>query len=307
MKYYAGIDGGQSSTSAAIGDETGRILGRGTGPAADEIGEPPASTRLRDALQTALNDALHASGLPQETRFERIVAGVSGYEGRVYGQPPTLPTVSLTLVHDAVNAHAGAFDGNAGIIVIAGTGSVAYARGEHGADALTGGWGFLFGDEGSAFWIARSALSDAMRDADAGQANDLAPLALQHFKQPSLRALSRAFYAGEIARAQLARFAVDVLQAAERGSDPAGRYVRDGAKALVSLAMRTGVRCALPANADAAFVGGVSRSPTMQGEIAQWMRALLPNARHVAAKHDAAAGGLILAYRASGIEQALSA
>ena len=51
---FAGIDGGQSSTVAAIADETGRVLARGRAGPADEIGEGPSSTRLRDALRAAL-------------------------------------------------------------------------------------------------------------------------------------------------------------------------------------------------------------------------------------------------------------
>ncbi len=302
MRYFAGIDGGQSATAAVAADELGRILGRGTGPGADEVGELPGSSRLHDALGTALTGAIAAANLPAGVQFERIVAGVSGYEGRVYGEPPQLPAASLTLVHDAVNAHAGAFAGRPGVVVIAGTGSVAFARSERGAEAVAGGWGFLFGDEGSAFWLARSAVSDAMRDADAGEPNDLAPVALQHFGRTSLRDLSRAFYAREISRAQFALFAVDVLQAAERGSEPAARYVRDGAGALVRLAMRAAVSAGLPADAEAAFLGGLTKSSTMQGEIAQWMRTLIPSARRVAPKHDAAVGALILAYRAAGID-----
>lgn len=305
MRLYAGIDGGQTSSTAAIGDETGRVLGRGNGPAADEVGEGPESTRLRDALREALQQALLAAGLAPDTHFDRIVAGISGYEGRVYGQAPVLPADSLTLVHDSINAHAGAFEEGPGVIVIAGTGSVAYARNQQGGEALAGGWGFLFGDEGSAFWLARSALAGAMHDIDASEPNALAALALTHFGQPSLRHFARAFYAGEISRAQCALFASDVIQAAERGDEAAAGYVREAAKSLVTLAMRAASGAGLGPDSRVAFTGGVTQSATMRGQIAQWMRSLLPKALHVQPKHDPAVGALILAYRDAGTKPAI--
>lgn len=300
MRYYAGIDGGQTSTQAVIADENGHVLGRGEAGPADEIAQGPESTRLRDALQGALADAVARAGLARDVRFAGVVAAVSGYEGQIYGQAPLLPADACTIVHDSQAAHAGALGGEPGVVVIAGTGSAGCGRGENGSSALVGGWGFLFGDEGSAFWLARRAVADAMRDSDSGEPGELAGLALAHFERSSLRALSRAYYANEISRARFALFASDVLRAAERGNGAAAQYVRESANALVMLAMRTVSRAGLPEDVKVAFVGGLCKSPTMRGEIAQRMREVLPNARHVQPKYDAAVGALVLAYRAAG-------
>lgn len=302
MKYFAGIDGGQSGTSAVIGDESGKILGRGAAGPADEVGEGAQSTRMRDALANALADASVHAGLPAQTRFESIVAAVSGYEGRVYGAAPVLPGETVSLVHDSQAAHAGALNGEPGTVVIAGTGSVAYAVDARGAGTLTGGWGYVFGDEGSAFALARVAVSDAMHDADAGAPNALGALALTHFGVASLHELARAFYANEITRSAFAGFAVAVIAAAERGDGNAARHVREAADALVALAMRALVRAGLPADAKVAFTGGLTAGATIRGLIAQRMRAQLPRAVHVAPAHDSAAGALILAYRAAGVK-----
>jgi len=158
VSLFAGIDGGQSSTVAVVGDERGRILGRGTAGPADEIGASKESTRLRDALQGALEAACADAGLAQESRFDAIVAGVSGYDGHVYGKMPALPSQRVVLVHDTPIAHAGALAGHPGVVIIAGTGSVVFGRDESGRSWTLGGWGFLFGDEGSAFSIVRDAL-----------------------------------------------------------------------------------------------------------------------------------------------------
>jgi N-acetylglucosamine kinase-like BadF-type ATPase len=68
-----------------------------------------------------------------------------------------------------------AFDMGPGVIVNAGTGSFAYGRNRHGATARAGGWGFAIGDEGSAHWIGRSAVSAVLRAADRAADRTSAP------------------------------------------------------------------------------------------------------------------------------------
>ncbi len=286
MKFFAGIDAGQSGTVAVIGDETGRILGRGQAGAADEIGQDAQSTRLRDALRAAYDEAAVAAKLPAGTRCARIVAGISGYEGRVYGRAPELPCDDLVLLHDAVIALAGAFEGKPGVIVIAGTGSVAYGVNARGESATVGGWGYLFGDEGSAFWLARRALGDAIRDEESGKTNALGETALQYFESPSLHALVRSFYAGEVSRTKFASFARTVIES--------GCYVSEAALALAELAARTMARIEMQSGL-VAFLGGVSKSPLMKDAIAKAVRDAAPEAQHVEPRHDAAAGALLLA------------
>lgn len=293
---FAGIDGGQSSTIAVIGDESGRVLSRGKAGAADEVAQGAGSTRLRDALRGALFDALAQARLPENSRFASIVAGISGYEGTVYGRDPDLPAERVTLLHDTEIAHAGALAGKPGVVVIAGTGSVAYAKSENGKTAICGGWGYLFGDEGSAFWFARDALADAMRESDSGGSDELTPLLLEHFSQPSLRALARAFYAGRISRGELAAFTPVLMQQAERGSERAAQYVRDGAAALVMLAKHAAERAALHAP-DVAFTGGLLQNAAFSAHVDRWMHELLAHARRVAPQRDPAEGALLLAYR----------
>jgi glucosamine kinase len=298
VNLFAGIDGGQSNTIAVIAGENGNILGRGTAGPSDEVAQSPESTRLHDALRDALRAALADAHLPEDTRFTAIVAGISGYEGRVHGRTPELPTDRLMLVHDSENAHAGALGGEPGVVVIAGTGSVGFAR-NGAASALVGGWGYLFGDEGSAFWLVRTALADAMRDADTGQGNELASLALEYFQQPSLRQLSRSFYLGKISRAQFASFAPVILESAQRGNAQAGRYLLEGAAALAALAMRAMQQAGLR-DAKVAFIGGMMRSTAYRNQIGRELRRLAPHAELVEPRYDAATGALVLAYERSG-------
>jgi N-acetylglucosamine kinase-like BadF-type ATPase len=292
----AGIDGGQSSTVAVIGDERGRIIARGAAGPADEIGVTKGSTRLGDALRGALADACRRADLAETSHFAAIVAGISGYDGRVYGQPPELPSSRVVLMHDTPIAHAAALGGRAGIVVIAGTGSVVHARDEKGASWTLGGWGFLFGDEGSAFRVSRDAIAMLMRARDDGDSSfgAEARAACDFFRVASLRRLAHAFYKGEIPRDRLAAFAPTALRfasfraLANRGAD---RLV-----ALICSAMTTG------APPRVALVGGVFEDPDLRERVRDEVLRAFPQAEFVEPRYQPAYGALLLAYRELGCD-----
>ena len=292
---FAGIDGGQSSTVAVIGDESGAILGRGAAGAADEVGTGPGSTRLRDALALALDAALARARLPGDATFAAIVAGVSGYDGRVYGAQPRLPAERFVLMHDAPIAHAGALGGKPGVVVIAGTGSVVYARDEFGKEATYGGWGYLFGDEGSAFGIAREALSLLMRASDDGERAPRLEIAkaCEYFGQSSLRALVHAFSTGTLSRAHIAAWAPYVLVA------PAFReVVQRGADRLVAL---SATACEESSIKRVALIGGLFNDERYYEVVASGIAAQ-NGAEVLRAKYEPAGGALLLAYREAGYQ-----
>ncbi len=293
MKYVAGIDGGQSATLAVVADERGKIIGRGSAGPADELGVERDSTRLRDALAAALEAARQDAGLDSAIRYDAIVAGLSGYDGRVRGLAPSLPAKRLMLLHDSVTAHAAAFGGGPGVVVIAGTGSFAYGRDTKGNEKRAGGWGYLFGDEGSAFWVAKTALAQAMRDADRRgetrpcqgeqETNAIGAEALKFFNAPDLRVLVKRVYNGEIARDSVAAFAPTVLRLQPQ------RYEDVGIE-LSALAI-----AAFPDSAEevrVAFVGGMMKDPKVREAVAL---ALHGKCEIVEPQHTPAEGAVILA------------
>ncbi len=174
---------------AAIGDETGRVSGVVAPVPPTRSAQGSESTRLREALRGALDAACRAAALPQSARFDAIVAGISGYDGHVYGRAPELPSDRVVLLHDTPIAHAGALGGRAGVIAIAGTGSVVYGRDDRGWSCTLGGWGYVFGDEGSAFGIARDSLAMLMRAQDERDASleEASRAACAYFGADSLR------------------------------------------------------------------------------------------------------------------------
>ncbi|MBV8424511.1 MAG: hypothetical protein JO349_04920 [Candidatus Eremiobacteraeota bacterium] len=298
MKLYAGIDGGQSSTVALIADERQTILGHGVSGPCDHIGQPADSPRFAHALEDAIGAALQEAALPPDSTFEAVVAGISGYEGAIHGIAPKLNAPRVVYLHDAQIAHAGAFELGAGIIVIAGTGSVAYGRDARGGEMMVGGWGYLFGDGGSAFSIVAKSLSVAMQLEDAGQISWLDAHALQYFKRSSLREIARAFYTGEIDRPHLASFAAELLRLAETGGKDERMVPYLEAMELVEL-VRACANCLGYADEpiDVALCGGTFGSAWYREATAEGIGRYLPSANVVSARHDPVTGALLLAYK----------
>ena len=290
MKLYAGIDAGQSSTSAVVGDESGAILGRGFAGPADEVGTTPTSSRLRDALEDALAHAIVDAQLSADSWFDAIVVGISGYEGRVYGAPVRLPSDDVRLVHDSVVAHAAALEGRSGVVVIGGTGSVAYARFDDGSTHVNGGWGYLFGDEGSAFWIVRIAIEMAIAHGDCEGTARL----LSFFDVHTLRELVRAFYVGQVSRASLASFAPVCLQASRDDDGCPCLCVppKRAAQELAHLAFKA-ARDRRPERV--AFVGGLMSDPWFFERVRDATRERLPDSEITMFVGDPAEGALRLA------------
>jgi N-acetylglucosamine kinase-like BadF-type ATPase len=302
VSYFAGIDGGQSSTVAAIGDEHGEIA-RGSGPPADLVGKPRDPALVVAAISAALEAARSHAGLSRELRFESLVAGVSGFDRGESGEPDLAPLALRTsILHDAAIAHAGALAGGAGIVVLAGTGSVALGNVPGGSEFVrAGGWGYFFGDEGSASWIARTALRRAMLRADRGEPSELGERARAFFGAFSLRAIQHAFAHGELTRPALAAFAADVLETAAEGDADALAVRSAAGRELALLAATVDARLA-PAEPAASrpisYAGGLFNDRAFAESFEAELRVQLPRALVVPPALDPAGGALLLARRA---------
>jgi len=168
----AGVDGGGSKTRTVVADETGRVLGTADGPpSAVRAGAVGGAEHSADVVAAAVRDALEAAGLTG-ARVQAIVAGVAGTgrepERDALWQALTARAVAeeISVVPDAAIALDDAFGDGPGVLLIAGTGSVAFARGPDGTFARAGGWGPVLGDEGSGGWLGRRALNAAVASLD---------------------------------------------------------------------------------------------------------------------------------------------
>ncbi len=167
MPYYLGIDGGGTKTTCAVGDES-RLLATATaGPSnVVRVGE----ARARESLHQCVRQACAAAGIVPAQIAHTCVGGSGAARPELtailracLAEILSSPIDVVGDMHIALEA---AFGEGHGVIVIAGTGSIAYGRDSKGTTARAGGWGFAISDEGSAHWIGRSAVSAVLRAAD---------------------------------------------------------------------------------------------------------------------------------------------
>lgn len=167
MSYYLGIDGGGTKTTCAVGDESRLLASATSGPSnIVRVGEAQA----RESLQQSVRQACAAAGIAPEQVSRACVGGSGAARAEtaeiVRRSLAEILPVSIDVVGDMQIALEAAFDTGPGVIVIAGTGSIAYGRDRQGRTLRTGGLGFAIGDEGSAHWIGRAAASAVLRSAD---------------------------------------------------------------------------------------------------------------------------------------------
>jgi len=198
VPYYIGIDGGGTKTLCAVGDESRTLATATSGPSnVLRVGEAQA----REALHQSVRQACAAAGItPAQVKHACIgAAGAARPEvaetvRRVLAEilPSPVQPSNINVVGDMQIALEAAFGAGPGVVVIAGTGSIAYGRDAQGSTARAGGWGFTVSDEGSAHWIGRAAAAALVRDMDRTEGNHAARAALLNspFAAALLKALS---------------------------------------------------------------------------------------------------------------------
>ncbi len=167
MTYFLGIDGGGTKTICAVGDESLLLATASTGPSnIVRVGE----AQTRTSLQQAVRQACAAAGIAPEQVSHTCVGGSGAARPElaevVRGILAEILPSPIDVVGDMEIALEAAFGDGPGIIVIAGTGSIAFGRDAKGRMARAGGWGFAIGDEGSAHWIGREAVSAILQASD---------------------------------------------------------------------------------------------------------------------------------------------
>jgi glucosamine kinase len=179
VRYFLGIDGGGTKTLCAVGDESQLLATATAGPSnVLRAGEAQA----RESLHQSVRQACAAAGITLQQVTQTVVgaAGAARPEVAEIVRRALAEILSspIRVVGDMEIALEAAFGAGSGVIVIAGTGSIAYGRDAQGNTARAGGWGFAISDEGSAHWIGRAAAAALVRDMDRTQGDAKARAAL---------------------------------------------------------------------------------------------------------------------------------
>src|SRR5687767_8784136 len=245
--HVLGIDAGGTKTVCLLADATGEIVAeaRGGGANLQSAGELAVEKVLHHVMEEALGerDILPAAiclGIAGVDRPEDAEA-VRGIMRRIGFKTPTL------VVNDALVALVAGAGDEPGVVIVAGTGSIAYGKDGSGHAARAGGWGYLLGDEGGGFWIGRSALSAVVRQFDGrGPATLLTAMVLDHMRLASPTELIHEIYYRDLHRQTIARLAGLVQKATDAGDAVAAQILtRAGgelANAAASVITRLGMR-----------------------------------------------------------------
>jgi glucosamine kinase len=173
VAFFLGIDSGGSKTTCAVGDENSLLATATAGPGnVVRVGEAQA----RESLHQSVRQACAAAGITAQQVARTCVGAAGAARPEVVNivraaLAELLPTPVL-VVGDMEIALDAAFQDGPGVIVIAGTGSIAYGRDALGNTVRAGGWGFAISDEGSAHWIGRTAITAVLRALDSGEGRD---------------------------------------------------------------------------------------------------------------------------------------
>lgn len=184
MTYYLGLDGGGSKTTCVIGNDSVLLGSAVSGPSnITRVGEEGARKSLHQAILEACAAAKIA---PSQLRSSCIGAAGAGREDSAAAVRRIVAEVipgHIEVVGDMQVALHAAFGQGPGVIVVAGTGSIAYGRDVRGKTARAGGWGFAISDEGSAHWIGRTAIAELLRLQDEACNDRLDPQSSQLFQE----------------------------------------------------------------------------------------------------------------------------
>ena len=263
-----GVDGGGTSTVALVGRAGDLVLGRGeAGPSNPQTGGfDVAAAQIAAAIHAALVRAgVPAAGLASLERATLGIAGTGLPDARarlaaVVAARLGVPEARLRLLSDIALVLPSAGLG-VGVALVAGTGSAAFGVAPDGRTALAGGWGHLWGDEGSAFDVGRQALR-AIARADDGLAppTSLTPIIIRHFGLGQPRELVSAVYQSATPRRAIAALAPLVVDAARSGDPVARRILARAARELGRLACAVATRLELGPGARVAGAGGLFRA-----------------------------------------------
>ena len=269
MSVVFGLDGGGTKTLAALADRQGRVLRCDAGPGLDPTAGPDWQQGLADLVGDYGAIAAGVLGLPYHGEVPWITAEQQRVAAQVLHGP-------VQVVNDVQVAFEGAFAGGPGVLVLAGTGSMAWARGV-AQDVRVGGWGDVFGDEGSAHFIGLSALRrvswhlDGRTEAAVLCAAVLRHLGLGDGGAGAGFALIDWAYGPGRTRATVAGLARIVDALAEAGCDTARDLMAEAAGHLVLLARVAAGKAGLSARSTGpvqwSHGGGVFRSALIRAEV----------------------------------------
>jgi glucosamine kinase len=295
MKFFLGIDGGGTRTTAWVSDEKGNILSRAVAGPSNPLksGVAAAQREISRVSREACREAKTRS-------LEAVCLGLAGSDRpQVHRKMlgwlrKAIPARYHLLTSDAAIALRAAIANSPGVIVISGTGSIAFSRDDRGRVLRAGGWGSYLDDAGSGYDLGRKAIMAALRDHDGRGA----------YTQLSA-SICRALKISDIAQVVLKNLTPTevaalfplVLEAARRRDAVARQLCEEAGKDLADLAVALLRRMGwLKRVVPVVYAGGVFRSSLLiRRAVTRHVRRQAPQARILLLRHPPVEGALAFA------------
>lgn len=297
MPFFLGIDGGGTKTRCVVGDEKSRL---GTGSSSSSKVQRVGEVCARDALSSAVHEACVQANISPK-QIVRTCAGITGaarpeIAGVMRDLMASIVGGQIEIVGDIEIAFEDAFGDGAGVMVIAGTGSIALGRNKSGETARAAGWGYPISDEGSGQWIGAEAVRASLRARDRGQSSGLLSELTQTLGADNFEDFIVRLNASPVI--DFATLFPTVLVASDKGDSVAAEILKRAGHELAGIAGTVIDRLLSDGLISVATHGGVLASSAIVREsFAQELRARHPRVEVLDREVDPARGALERARR----------
>ncbi|QCR42294.1 N-acetylglucosamine kinase [Curtobacterium sp. SGAir0471] len=307
MTVFLGMDGGGTKTAFLLTDGEGTTLAESRQPTCYWF---DAGTGLVGDNVRAGVDAVTAAAGITPADITSAYFGIPGH-GESSRDTPVLDALPAAVLghdryscgNDMIGGWAGSLAGRDGVNVIAGTGSMAY--GERGGSAhRVGGWSEVFGDEGSAYWVAVQGLNAFSRMADGRLPRGPLHALLRERVgvTEDLDTIGVVMEEWGADRGTIADLAKVVVAAADAGDEAAADALHRAAAELTNLVVTTVRALGFPADeaVPVSYSGGLFRAPRFRQEFATALHVEDPHLELVEPRHDPTVGSVLVAMRRAG-------
>jgi N-acetylglucosamine kinase-like BadF-type ATPase len=302
-----GLEGGGTRTTCLVVRRDGSVSGKGTGGPSNILVVGKDTTG--ESLSAAIRGATNNRGLDKPASVLCIGAAGSGNPEGKRLMHEVLSSLRLAdrnvIVHDGVIALMGATAGKPGIVLISGTGSVCYGMNSDGEFGRASGWGYIIGDEGSGYDIARRAMVAALRAHDLrGENTVLVEKLVKRLGLSSIEGLVKKVYAEAMPRDQVSALAPLVLEATMEGDAVAEGLLKYAGRELGMAAVAVARQLKmLEGELEVATMGGIldNFGEFVLDPLQITIHNSAPRAKLVRAKFKPVVGAVIMAAREAGL------
>lgn len=233
-KYFLGVDGGGSKTTAVVFDESGNFICSACGESINyySVGLESARQAMSEIIGRLEVKEYSCAFIGMSALNERAdAAETEKFCGGIIKSEQTAMDSDLFVALEAMNEPAEC------ACIISGTGSMAVMRDKNGSISHTGGWGYILGDEGSGYVIGLSGIKAAIKSAEScAPETALFGECLKYFSISNIYDLIDLYYEKKVSRKTTAAFARLVNECAENGDKTAVDIIEKEAAELFGTA-----------------------------------------------------------------------